>query len=99
MPYNSPHGPSWKKLLMPELVLEEFYSDPPSVAPPYSSILKDVNTQIHLFKRDERIRTNALFPVRLKAGQTKLPAGQFGRDLTPRDLPELNSGKILYNQI
>ena len=43
--------------------------DPPSVPPPYSSILDDVRQQMELFLRINEVRQNALHPVRLQAGQ------------------------------
>ena len=58
---------------------------PPLAPPPYTSIFDDVFMQINLFKRQEKIRAAALFPVRLKAGQQLPPGGALGLHATPRE--------------
>jgi hypothetical protein len=57
--------------------------DPPSVPPPYSSILDDVRQQTDLFQRMDAIRQNALHPVRLRAGQHSPVNGREGRFALP----------------
>jgi hypothetical protein len=57
--------------------------DPPSISPPYSSILDDVRQQADLFRRMDRVRQNALHPVRLKAGEHSPVNGGEGRFALP----------------
>lgn len=56
----------------------------PLAPPSYTSIFDDVFMQAQLFKRQEKIRAAALFPVRLKAGQQLPPNGALGLHATPR---------------
>jgi hypothetical protein len=57
--------------------------DPPSVPPPYSSLLDDVRQQADLFRRVNAVRQNALHPVHLKAGQHSPVNGREGRFALP----------------
>ncbi|MDR2075752.1 MAG: hypothetical protein LBP61_02285 [Desulfovibrio sp.] len=57
--------------------------DPPSLPPPYSSILDDVRHQMELFRRIDAVRQNALHPVRLQAGQHSPVNGREGRFALP----------------
>lgn len=98
VPYATPHGPSWYNLHMPVVRMVEHYSDPPSAPPPYSSLYKDVETQNYLHKRDNKICWNALFPFRLRAGQSPPDNGSFGRSFTPLP-PEIRSGHIYSGTI
>ena len=99
VPYATPHGPSWYPLRMPVVRMVEQYSDPPSSPAPYSSLFKDVKLQGYLFRRDEGIRANALFPVRLKAGQTAFPNGGSGLQFAPDFAPEVLGGAIISSSV
>ena len=57
--------------------------DPPSSAPPYASMLDKVMTQGAIFKCEDSLRQDALFPVRLKAGQHSPVNGELGRNALP----------------
>lgn len=98
VPYATPHGPSWYNLHMPVVRMVEHYSDPPSSAPPFSSLYKDVTTQNHLHKRDEKIRWNALFPFRLKAGQSFPDSGNFNVSSLPLP-PEIRNGRVYSSMV
>jgi hypothetical protein len=57
--------------------------DPPSLPPPYSSVLDDVRQQGDFFLRVDEVRQNALHPVRLQAGQHSPVNGREGRFALP----------------
>lgn len=98
VPYATPHGPSWYELHMPVVRMVEHYSDPPSSPPPYTSLYKDVLTQNYLHKRDNQIKSDALFPFRLRAGQKTPPTGNCATS-TPPPLPEIGSGRIYSTSV
>ena len=60
----------------------------------YSSMLDDVQSQIALFKYKDKIRQNALHPVKLHAGQSAMPNGGIGRFVRPQ-LPEIIGGGLI----
>ena len=98
VPYATPHGPSWYNLHMPVVRMVEHYSDSPASAPPYSSLLKDVFTQNYLHKRDDAIRWKALFPFRLKAGQSHPESGSFSQSPSPLP-PEIRNGRVYATSV
>jgi hypothetical protein len=59
--------------------------DPPSIPPVYSSLLDDVRHQGDLFKHVNKVRQNALHPVRLAAGQHPPVNGREGRFALPAE--------------
>lgn len=67
--------------------------------PPYSSMLADVFRDICIHKYKDKLRQIALHQVKLKAGQSALPAGGLGRDFTRPVSPEMRGGKILSDNV
>ena len=93
VPYATPHGPSWYNLHMPVVRMVEHYSDPPSSAPPFSSMYDQTLEMGHLFKRQDTVRNNVRFFIHLKAGQSIAPNGDLGREFTP-PIPEALGGRV-----
>lgn len=60
----------------------------------YSSIFDDVQTDISIHKYRDKIRQNALHPVKLHAGQSAMPNGGIGRFARPQ-LPEIIGGGLI----
>ena len=60
----------------------------------YSSIFDDLQTQINIHKYRDRLRQNALHPVKLHAGQSAMPNGGIGRFVRPQ-LPEVIGGGLV----
>ena len=60
----------------------------------YSSIFDDVQRDINIYKYQDKIRQNALHPVKLHAGQSAMPNGGIGRFARPQ-LPEIIGGGLV----
>lgn len=75
--------------------------DLPFLAPPYSSLIQDVFTDIHIHKYKDLLRQNALHPVKLQAGQANFPNGELGRPATPDPvlIPEMIGGRVLTTNV
>lgn len=75
--------------------------DLPYLAPPYSSLIQDVFTDINIHKYKDELRQTALHPVKLQAGQSNLPNGELGRPVAmdPIFVPEMIGGNILTTNI
>ena len=71
----------------------------PSAAPPYSSLISDVFRDICIHKYKDKLRQIALHQIKLKAGQSALASGGFGRDFLRPLLPELRGGKIFSDTV
>lgn len=85
---------------LPETRFDGHWTDV-TLPPPYTSLFDDVQRDIDIHLRNNKIRQNALHPVYLQAGQSPLPNGEFGRPAArhPVLLPELLGGRILYTNI
>ena len=68
---------------------------------PYQSMRDQIEANIRLFKRANRVRQNALHPIYLQAGKSEMPGGEFGRPAAPNPilLPEQAGGRLLYTNV
>jgi hypothetical protein len=78
-------------------LLETRYTLSPTAIPlqvAYTSLIKDalIDNAIHLYK--DKLRQNALHPIRLHAGQSGMPNGGIGRFAAPQ-LPEVIGGGLV----
>ena len=86
LPYADGSGPkNTTSVPIPGPRFKESAFDPPSSAPPYSSMIDDLHAQFALFDRQDRTRQNALHPVRLEAGQNTPVNGESGRHAVPTE--------------
>lgn len=74
-------------------------NDLPGTPPPYSSIIADAFRDIRIHKRKDKLRQIALHSVKIRAGQSQLPAGQLGREMRPAEPPEQRGGRILSDDV
>ncbi len=72
---------------------------PPFAPPPYSSVFDDVQTQIDLFLRTDRIRQAAEHPLMLESGKTFPVNGKSGRFGSPDTIPEARGGRVVAELI
>lgn len=75
--------------------------DLPYLPPAYTSLIEDVKIQNALHQRQDKIRQNALHPVKLHAGQANLPGGELGRPAAREQIlvPEMTGGKVLTTNV
>ena len=86
---------------LPEMRFTESDMDPPLWPPAYSSLLDKAKDNIRGHLRDEILRHVALRPVKLLAGQSNAPNGEFGRPAAPDQqmIPEMLGGRVLKTNV
>jgi hypothetical protein len=76
-------------------------TDPPYFPPPYSSLLADVRALNQRHLEMDKLRQNALHPVKLQAGKANMPGGELGRHSArnPILVPEMLGGRVLTTNV
>ncbi|MDR1686709.1 MAG: hypothetical protein LBR82_09820 [Desulfovibrio sp.] len=71
------------------------------VARPWTSLLDDRQRSVDMFEYRNALRQVALRPLKLHAGQTNKPNGEFGRYFAwdPIMVPEMTGGRILTTTV
>jgi hypothetical protein len=86
---------------LPKTRFDAWELEPVYWTPPYSSIVDDAFIRNRLHLRQEKIRMNALHPVKLQAGQSVPVNGELGRPAAraPIMVPEMLGGRLLYTNV
>jgi len=76
-------------------------SDPPYLAPPYSSMLDTAIAAGVVQKINNKAYYAAMHPLKLHAGKAPMPNGELGRPAAadPINTPELLGGRILRTNV
>jgi hypothetical protein len=85
----------------PETRFVAFTLHSSGIARPYTSLVDDRQRSIDRFEYRNALRQVALRPLKLHAGQSNKPNGEFGRYFTwdPIMVPEMTGGRILTTTV